>query len=383
MSPEWTKTQFFHSGDEYFQSIQKAILEAQKSIFIESYIFSVDPLTRPILDALKTAKQKGLDVRLLVDGFGSYYWIEALQKICQESEIPFKVYHPLPRQNRLFRYLSIVFTFRFSRLLRRLNRRNHRKIVLIDEERLWLGSLNMTQEHSETIMGTQAWRDSAVQLEGPEVAHIRPTFEQAWQEAGRQRLFEKIIHLTRGRKKRFTTRLLRINNTYRERFRIYRNLIKKINQADRSIEIVSAYFLPKRSFLRALKKAQRRGVEIKILIPGPSDVPVVKLAAYPILKWLLKNNVQVFEYQGRVLHAKYSLIDQIALIGSANLNHRSFLHDLEIEAILTNSEAVDALRIQFQIDLQNSRPVTLTDLQNATWFYKGLARLAFSVRYLL
>lgn len=383
MSPEWTKTQFFHSGDDYFQSIQKAISEAQHSVFIESYIFSVDPLTLPILDSLKNAKQRGLDVRLLVDGFGSYYWLDNLQKICQDSGIPLKVYHPLPRQNRLFRYLSIIFMFRFFRLLRRLNRRNHRKVVLIDEKRLWIGSLNMTQEHSESIMGTQAWRDSAVELEGPEVEHIRPAFEQAWQESGRQKLFEKIIKFTHRRKQRFPARLLRINNTYRERFRIYRNLIKKINQAERSIEIVSAYFLPKRSFLRALKKARQRGVEIKIIIPGPSDVPLVKLAAYPIIKWLLKNNVQLYEYQGRVLHAKYSLVDQVALIGSANLNHRSFLHDLEIEAILNNSEAVDSLRTQFRLDLQNTRPLTLGDLKKASWFYKGLARLAFSVRYLL
>lgn len=383
MNASWTKINFYHSGDEYFRSIVDGVRRAKKSILIESYIFSVDPITNILLEELRAAVARGVQVQLIIDGFGSYYWIDSLKNICRKNNIPLRVYHPLPRNFRWFQLFSIKHLLRFSSLVRRLNRRNHRKIVCIDDELLWVGSLNLTQEHSESVMGIKAWRDSAVQLEGSSVELAIRAHNLTWNDAGKERLFQRLLGLAKQRKPLLPMDALRINYSQKMRYRLYKDLIKRINSAQSKISITSAYFLPKRSFLRALKKAKQRGCEIQIIIPGPSDVPLVKMASYNILKWLTKNNIEVFEFQNRVLHAKYMLIDQWSSIGSSNLNHRSFLHDLEIEAVLTDSDSIEHLNNQFQLDLRSSLQIKLSDLKKMPWGYRFFARIAFSIRYLL
>lgn len=383
MQKGWIKSIFFHSGDEYFQSIINAIHQAKKTIQIEAYIFAIDPVTNEIFKALGMAAQRGVRVQVLADGFGSYYWADELRDRSIKEKIECRIYHPLPRSIKWFRYFSFIHFLRIAKMIRKLNRRNHRKTTIIDGDKLWIGSMNMTQEHSENVMGAKVWRDSSVYLEGLDVKLAELAFDHAWNDAGKEKLFKKILNLPRMKKTAIPFDNIRINFSQKLRFQLYRDLIRRINTSQTRILVTSAYFLPKRSFLRALKNAQRRGVLVQILTPGPSDVPLVKMASYNILKWLTKKNVEIFEYQNRILHAKYIIIDNWASLGSANLNHRSFIHDLEIEAVITELHDVNTLNHQFQLDLQSSRRISLLDLKNMPWVYRFISRIAFSIRYML
>lgn len=383
MHSDWSTAHFFHSGDEYYQSIIEGIRHSEKLIVIESYIFSIDPLTNIILEELGAAVRRGVHVHLLVDGFGSYTWLDSIEQSCLERGIQFRIYHPIPHNIKWFELFSIRHLLLLAKIVRKLNRRNHRKIVLIDDKRLWLGSLNFTQEHSESIMGQRAWRDSGVYLEGTAINDVKLAHNYVWSDSEREKLFQKFLRLSTTQKPLIPSKNIRINYSRRMRYNLYRELIQRINSAQFRISIVSAYFLPKRSFVRALIRAQKRGCKIQIIVPGISDVPLVKMAAYNMTKWLLKRHIQFFEYQNRVLHAKYMIIDNWTSLGSMNLNHRSMIHDLEIEAVFYNQLFSENIIKQFEVDLTNSKEIQLESLKQQSWHYRFLARIAFAFRYLL
>jgi cardiolipin synthase len=157
----------------------------------------------------------------------------------------------------------------------------------------------------------------------------------------------------------------------------------RLSTAQSRIYVTTAYFLPKRSLLRAFLKAARRGVDVQILIPGKSDVPMVKWAAFSMVRFLLQKQITMYEYQKSILHAKTMIIDDVVFIGSFNLNHRSILHDLEVEAVLKDPESLQSMLDQWHKDIQESKRVGERDFHRPSWWLRPLYRLAFRLRYLL
>ncbi len=384
----WTKVRFFHEGDDYFDELEKSILAAQEEILIETYIFEVDELTKHLLKLLGEFKSRGGHVQLLVDGFGSYFYLEPLQKLCAEYNLDFKIYRPIPGTFRWVRRFRLSLFFRFFSILRRFNRRNHRKTVIIDKKSVFLGSFNWTKVHCKKWLGEKAWRDSGVYLEGLGVDYVRLAFQNSWLHSRRARLRHltgRIAPRVRSLPRRIEHRRfpLRINTRLQEKLWLSRDLIRHFKKAEKRIWIASAYFLPKRSFLRALRKAAKRGVDVQIIWPGPTDVPVVKWAAHPILISLIQAGAQIHEYQPRVLHAKYLIVDDWSTVGSANFNHRSYFHDLEIEAEFDEPEHVAEIMRQWKRDRNHCHTVRLRDLQDLPFWQKILSWFAYRLRYLL
>ncbi len=236
-------------------------------------------------------------------------------------------------------------------------------------------------------MGTKAWRDSGVCLEGYPVEFIRTAFKNSWVES-RRSFFRSLSKkskslMTWNRLSDHRPIPLRINTRNRDKLRISRDLIRRFKKAEKRIWITSAYFLPKRSFLRALRKAAKRGVDVQILWPGPTDVPAVKWAAYRILVSLIQSGAQIHEYQPSVLHAKYLIVDDWATLGSANFNHRSYFHDREIEAEFDEPEYVAELMSQWKKDRVQCQTVQLKDLQNLPAWQRLVSLIAYRLRYLL
>lgn len=380
----WEKVDIFHRGDDFYQSLLADIRRARVSIALETYIFAVDRMTQLLLEEMGQARKRGCRVQLLVDGFGSYYWLPALNRLCLDKKIALRVYHPLPQSFAWFRHFFFVYFFalRTWQLVRRLNNRNHRKTAIIDGEIAYLGSLNYTQLHSESIMGTKAWRDSGVRVQGSGVQTLSYAFVKTWQQAARKGL-ARILKFEKKRTRPHVHPLVRLNSTQRLRFHLYRDLIRRIKNAEKNVSVVTAYFVPKRSLIRALKSASRRGVSVELILPGITDVPIVRWATFELVNTLLKSGVKIYEYQNRVLHAKYMLIDNYCSIGSLNLNHRSFLHDLEVEVVLDGENQIAEMRKQWQIDRQLSLPLTEEKLRQTRWYMRVLSRIAFRIRYLL
>lgn len=376
----WKKEQLFFSGDEYFSSVLGAIDQAQKEIFIESYIWDFDGIGSKVLLHLREAQKRGVEIRLLVDGVGSFNSLPLLRPWTYENRLPLRVYHPLPFSwSRIFKMRwrglnGLLFLFR------RINKRNHRKSILIDGDSAYLGSFNISDVHLESVHGNIAWRDTGILVEGPTVRMLRRAFAKAW---GSSRFDNQVDSkaLIKSKVANYPSALIRLNSSIRWRYQLLRDLSQKMNRAEKRILITNAYFLPRKSVLRGLRRAARRGIFVGLCIPAKSDVWFVKSAAKSLYARLIKDGVHIYEYQPKILHAKTLVIDDWATVGSHNLNHRSLTHDLEAEAVLTDPENITKLLEAWDLDVLSSHAVTLSDLGRWSWTQRLLSRFAYWFRY--
>lgn len=383
MNKSWDHTQIFHNGDDFFTELISQIRRAKSLITLEFYIFEMDAISDILLVELQLAVLRGCEVRLLVDGIGSLFWVDSLEKRCRREGILFRIYHPFPTFLQWVTRLPEALFSKAPSLFRRVNRRNHRKVVVIDREVAFVGSLNMTQVHFPRIMGPKAWRDSAVKVQGPAIEALLASFDLAWTFAKKRPLFPIHAEYVREKIEVVLTwqHLLRLNANDKIRRQLYKDLCRRIRAAKTRVYVTTAYFLPKRAIAKALAKAALRGVDVRLLIPGPSDVPLVKWAAYQVPYRLRQTGVKIYEYQPTVLHAKCMLIDDWGTIGSFNLNHRSMLHDLEVEAVLTDAESLSNMTHQFQADISQSQPFSLERHEQNSFWRIWLAKTLFKLRY--
>lgn len=385
LSP-WQQEVLFFDGDEYFASISQQLETAQTEVLVESYIYDLDGIGIRLLELLAQARQRGVRVRLLVDGIGSYNWIASLSERCKKLEIEFRVYHPLPFSIQKLKSISWKNLRRWIFLFQKVNNRNHRKTVVIDGQKAFLGSFNISQVHSRRYMGTQVWRDSGVFIQGPQTESLRKAFLHSWQSSTMRSALRRIRPLSFLRRKRFKndpSSLLRLNTKMRWRFNLLRDLNKRFRTAQSRILITNAYFVPRKSVLRNLRRAARRGVFVGLCLPEKTDVWLVKAASRSLYYRLLKDGVHLYEYQPSVLHAKTLIIDDWATVGSHNLNHRSLNHDLEVEAIITNSDNLRKLLDQWDQDVRQSKRADLKDYDGVSVFTRMVWRFIYWFRYWL
>ena len=334
------KQTLYSSAFEYFADMQESIKNAKKEVLIETYILD-DILGKSIIDQLKDRK----DLRrcILMDGIGSYGLNPKIIKEARESGIEIKYYSPLPWQiksSTLERFINFfLFLFKF------LNRRNHKKIYIIDDM-VYTGSFNLDARHF-------LWRDSGVAIKGPIVSFFKRTFEHACSKkfyikhSERKEIKESFKHPLVKYKFNLTSR-----NDY------YKLLKEHINNAEEEILITNPYFVPRPTLIKALITAHRRGVKVKLLVPQESDqfyFPIVNATSYYPL---LKSGIEVHEYTESILHAKIIIIDNIAIMGSSNLNQRSFYFDRELDVILSDNNILIGLKEQFNKDLSLSEQLT-------------------------
>jgi cardiolipin synthase len=344
----------YFTGSSYFEAVLKAIEEAKVEVFIESYIFEYDHIGQKVLLALHAAALRGVTVRLLVDGVGSMASIPQIADFCALCGIPFEVYHAMPFHKRVS-HNSLLMTQEAIRrrlaLLGEINKRNHRKIILIDGVIAFLGSLNISDVHIGTT-STPAWRDTGLRIEGSEVSLIRREMDQTW--------LRVIRFWTRVKRESKLPPWLRLNSRLRWRRTMKRDLLAYLANAKKRIYITTPYFVPSPRFLKFLERAAHRGVDVHLLLPEQIDVPIIKYVSRAFYRDLMNRGIKIWEYQPSVLHAKTMVIDDYALIGSQNLNHRSFLHDLEIEVATGQVKVVNELLTQWDIDLRESHYADLT-----------------------
>jgi cardiolipin synthase len=378
----WQSEVLYFEGDDYFKAVIEQIKAAQHEIFLESYIYDLDVIGRQILKALGAAAQRGVTVRVLVDGIGSYNWLSPLRDECRTHKISFRIYHPLPFGTQKMRKISWRNLRLFLSLFRKINRRNHRKVIVIDRSKAFLGSFNISQVHSKKLMGKKAWRDTGIFVEGPSVHRLQRAFMTAWSKS-QFRLLSKAHSPLRLKRRNlpFKAGLIRLNSKIRWRYSLLRDLRRRMRLAQHRILIANAYFLPRQSVLRGLRRAAQRGVFVGLCIPAKSDVWFVKEATKSLYYRLLSDGVFIFEYQPTILHAKTLVIDQWATVGSHNLNHRSLTHDLEAEAVVTHPENIEKLIDKWDEDICHSVPVHLADLGKIRWWNRLLSRFIYWFRY--
>lgn len=346
----WEEEVFFSTGDGFFDDLLRGIDTARESILSEWYIFEKGNLADRMIDALLEACARGCRVTLMVDGIGSPNFVEDFAPRLNDTPLLYRVYHPTPWMG------FVSLTKRLARW-KRLNRRNHRKVVLIDGKVAWIGGMNVTDEHLESVFGDKAWRDNGVRVRGAQLKELKDVLESAF---------------FRGRKRNHLIPGLRLNSTLAARRAFVKDLNDRIRGSHGRVWLITPYFIPKGTLLRAIRRTAATGSDVLLVIPKLTDVPITRWVSMLFFESLLKWKVRVFEYLPSILHAKTFLFDRDAIVGSTNLNHRSFLHDLELDVVVDHSETLRAIEEQFGKDLSRSRELTLESVRNRPWWKRFL-----------
>lgn len=359
-TPLWDSEQLFFEADTYYEDLLTHIHNARHNIIIETYIFDYDAIGRRFIDALAEARNRGVNVRVMMDGAGTYEQGHRTATALESAGIEVKIFRPLPWQ--IHHYQRAVKQGKWSDkllyFLTRINQRNHRKLFMVDNHWLWSGSLNISRSHLSREAGGDGWRDYGVRVSGGMITDIASQFDDYWYRRPRRPLRHLFGYYW---------------NTLSDWTRVRRNqlLLEHISQAEQRIWLVAAYFAPARSVVRALLAARARGVDVKITVAGKSDVFFFPLLTATYYADLLKNGIEVYEYQQSVLHAKALIIDELHLVGSTNFNHRSYLHDLELDIELRDHTSQQTLRDQMQSDQQHSLRIGQQIERHRRWRYLG------------
>lgn len=359
----------YTDGEVYLRAVLASIREAKNSIEFETYIFESCQIGETILIELQKAVLRGIKVRLLVDGVGSRPALSWLMDKCSQYQIEFKVFHPIDRWFRFFHW----------------NKRNHRKTVIIDKFVAYVGSINIAKVHFASEV-KNPWQDLALKASGDSVAILQAAFTKTWEDHPEQNknLFRLVNHrLPIAFIRKLRTTKWRVNNYLILRFFFWRDLLRRIRYAKVRIWIMNAYFIPHRTLLRSLVKAAKSGAVVKIILPGQSDVPITKWATPALYYYLLSRKIRIFEFSKTMLHTKTVLIDNWGLIGSHNLNYRSLIHDLEVEAVVQESEYLKKMEDFYLHIMSEAKEITLLDIANLSWWDWIKCRFIMLFKYLL
>jgi cardiolipin synthase len=370
----------FIDGGAYFESLINDIQQAQYTISLETYIFQNDSIGKKIIEALVSAAKRGVAVRVMVDGAGTPWWNSQFARTLEKAGASTKVFHPFPWQLWNWRRSRIKTSFfkNWIYLLFKINSRDHRKVCLIDGHIAYVGSMNVSKCHLSRAMGGDNWRDTSLRITGIDLSDLYRAFDLAWDH---QPITERVREAFRQVRRNPT---IRSNHTRHRRRILYKNLLRKMSICRRHIWITNAYFVPDNFLLRRLQEAARAGVDVRILLPRKSDVAIMPWASTAFYFNLLKAGVRIFEYLPGILHAKVLLLDDWALIGSSNLNHRSLLHDLEVDMLLSNLASIQTLEQQFLRDLENSREISLERWHIMRPRYqRWLGRMILYIKYMI
>ena len=377
-SSYWDKEEVLFDGDQYGDRVLEAIDQAKELITVEIYIFNDDSLGKKIAAHLIQAKKRGVKVQIIVDGVGSYGFFDKLAGVFKNAGIQIKMFHPLPLYHSF--YGNIKFTKKISAFfyrIWRMNQRNHRKIITIDYNTMYAGSFNFTAEHTR-YHSEKKWKDMGVRVCGENVKLAILQFKKVWGIRGYLRYRKQVKYLLT---KQLKLSPLRLNHTLFMKRYYYRDLLQKINKAQKRIWIVTPYFIPKRRLIRVIGKAAQRGVDVRLLISSRTDVKIFQTLQFFYYPYLLKKGVKIFQYTETVLHAKNFIIDDWITIGSSNLNHRSFLHDLEVDLAVQDQKNKEIIEEDFKRSTPSELELTTQHLKQRTLFDKFLSRLFFVFKY--
>ena len=352
----------FIEGDALYTSMLAAIGAARGRVWMESYIFAEDEIGLEFAEALIERAQAGVDVRLHVDAAGSLFL--ASRKFMRSMRR---------------RGVQVRWFHRWDwRHPWRYNRRNHRKLLVVDAERAYLGGFNVHRENSLQIYGEERWRDSHICVRSPElVARAQTLFEDFW--AGRRQRRERRPSAPH------TTAPELVTNAVRGGSRRLRALYQALfHLARERLYVTTPYFVPDRRTQRALVAAARRGVDVRLLVPAKSDVALARWAARAAYAPLLEGGVKIYEYLPRVLHAKTVVIDGYwSLIGTANVDYRSFFLNYELVLFSPRLDLCRNLESQFHADLHEAVAISARLWPERAWLGRLAELIGWFARRLL
>jgi len=333
---EENHVRLLRSGKEIFESIFESIKDARHIICIEFYIFKNDDTGRRLAELLKEKVSQRVQVYILYDHFGSFstpikFWLSL-----QKAGISIRISHPLkwsaPSQH--------IY-------------RDHKKLLIIDGEKAFIGGFNIGDEyHGYLIKRKEAWRDTGIYLKGPIAATLLEIFKKSWSAwKGKTIEWEKAPEpLKNG-----VPVIPIFTSSAKGRKKLRKLFFYSISNAKETILLTNAYFTPSKRMLTVLEDAVKRGVKIKLLLPGKSDFLPVFYASRASYNKLLSIGAEIYVYQDRILHAKSAVFDSCwSIIGSANLDFQSLRRNDESNVGIFDNDFARQMTETFMEDLNHS-----------------------------
>jgi cardiolipin synthase len=326
-------------GPDAYRAMLDTIARASRWIHFENYIIRHDSEGRRFADALIARAREGVHVRVLYDAIGSFSTRRRFWRDLRAGGIEVRSFHPI-------RLLSLIGNVS----------RNHRKLVVADGARAVMGGLCIGCEWTgSAIEGGQPWRDTAVEIAGPAAAVLDQAFARTWEIAGGHLPYEDVA----GRVEPEGAAEVRIISGEPGRERTYRVVELLAAGSISRLWITDAYLVAPPRLFQALRDAARDGVDVRLLVPGSSDLPLVRNLSRIGYRDLLRSGVRIFEWDGPMLHAKSLVSDgRWVRIGSSNLNPSSLLGNYELDVLIEEPSLAEAMERQFRLDIARSREVT-------------------------
>jgi cardiolipin synthase A/B len=356
------------NGTEYFPAVVTAIESARASIYVEAYIFADDASGRVVADALAAAAERGVDVRVVIDGFGSKNYLTT------------RLRDTLVRAGvwvALYRVDVFPMTFRSARL-----RRLHRKLVIIDGRIGFVGGINMIDDMN-TPGHTPPRVDFAVRVEGPVLAPMVAAAHRLWRVL-------RVVNLDPNRLPQLaleaqtfcdgeTMAKFLVRDNFRFRRHIEHAYLAAIRSAKEDVTIASAYFFPGIRFRRELIKAAARGVRVTLVLQGHVEYAVLRYASRALYGQLLTGGVRIVEYETSFLHAKVAVVDgRWATVGSSNIDPFSLLLAREANVFVRGEPFASRLQAALaNLEVQGGREVNPQRWQQRSWAIRVLDWIAY------
>ncbi len=339
------RVSIINGGRSYFDLLLELINAAREEIHLQVYIFEEDETGNLIADALKTASTRGVKVFLLCDGYASNHLKPLFTKSLEDSGIRFRFFNPIFKSRNFY-----------------FGRRMHHKIMVADANKAVVTGVNITDRYND-MPGNPAWLDFAVSLEGEAAAELCKVCWETWNnytsDSGGSDCSRNLNSLNIPESERSAVSVRR-NDWVRRRNEISFTYIDMLRRAEKEVFILCSYFLPGKQIRRQMSQAAKRGVKIRVITAGISDIILAKYAERYLYSWMLRNGIILYEFQPRILHGKIAVCDSSWLtIGSYNINNLSAYASIELNLNIRSEKiAVETETMLTKIAMEDCVEIT-------------------------
>lgn len=338
-------------GSRFFPDMLESILAARHYVLLEMYLFESGKVAEQFIDALIVAAGRGVRIYVLLDAFGSFYLRRRDRLQMEAAGINLAFYNTL----HPFRWRRNLF-------------RNHRKLLLVDGRIAYTGGAGITDRFDPAVEPNRYWHEIMVKIQGPCVADWQTLFTETWQRWAKEPLTlespvpsPRIEHGLPGR--------VVVHGHAVSPSEIMRSYLRHIARAQARVWLATAYFIPPWKLRRALRRAARRGVDVRLLLPGPhSDHPAVRHIGSGYYERLLRDGVRIFEYQPRFIHAKVLLCDRWLSIGSSNADRWNYRWNLEANQELREGPLPEKIQELFEDNFLHSAEFDYAHWRRRSWW---------------
>lgn len=335
---EKTSAQFYTESASAWEAMLSACTEAKNTIEMEQYIFENDSIGGRFIEIFKQKQKAGVRVRLIYDTVGSYYFYKS------------PTVKELRRLGVQIRFFNIISPWRIHNIFSWYFR-DHRKILVVDGKVGFTGGVGIRED-------MKYWRDTNVKVEGHVVEEMQNAFNEMWVLTAEKNIWQRIKRARLYQKKiNFVT-----NTPYLRRKFLYKRVIEAIRFSKEYVFITTPYFIPNQKLIKVLRKAIRRGVDVRIIVPKTLDLSIVSRASHSFFYELLLHGVRIFQYNGNFIHTKTAVIDdKWSTVGSFNFDNLSFTYNHEANIISTEYGFINELKNHFENDLMKCQEVKIEE----------------------